>query len=96
MPRKTRKEKKVAAQHNKLRFLSDTKQSITISLPDSTDIKKSSPPSFLKESNKPNTQLAQEELHMRTFFLTDFRKSMVFITAIIALEICLYFASINH
>lgn len=37
-----------------------------------------------------------EETHMLTFFKKDLPKSLILIASIIGLEICLYFASINH
>lgn len=96
MPRKTRKEKKAAIRHNQLRFTKGVDQSITVSIPDSLDHKESS---FKNTTQLPDNLIDKndaESLQMRAYFLHDFKKSAACIAGIIALEICLYFASINH
>lgn len=90
MPRKTRKEKQAATLHKKMKYLKDAHQRYTITVPE--DISHFKQP--VSQSSSPRT-----EDHISTglsFFFADLNKSILFVVAIVALEISIYFASINH
>ncbi len=88
MPKKTKKEKIIADYRKKLKLLEQNSPSsspaVTVSL-ESPVAPKSSPLPHL-----PDTE------NVSFFFKKDFRKSLFLIAAIIGLEICLYFATINQ
>jgi hypothetical protein len=93
MPQKTRKEK-VAAQERKryqytiLESVPKKSDSVTTTLP--TEKQK------ISEPVKHLVSLNQEDESIKKYFLQDFKKSLLLIVAVLALEIFLYFARINH
>ncbi len=93
MPKKTKKEKLLAAYRKQLKIL----QSQTLehqSHPAPSSPKKEqlmSPPIKVKELS---VNISEEDLATRRFFFQDFQKSLILIGMIIALEIALYFVRI--
>lgn len=83
MPRKTRKEK-IAAAGRKKQFLTQ-----------SVSREEKQPKSESEKS--PSKQLINTEQEItKRYFLTDFRKSILYITIIFAIEILLYSASMSN
>ncbi len=95
MPKKTRQEKVLAAYRKKLRLLEQMNQPLTPEVVSSSAknaaIEK---PSFVKIEEKPT--IDREETLLKTFFIKDLRKSLLLVGLIIALEIIIYFGTINH
>ena len=87
MPKKTKKEKIIAAYRNKLRILYSTQPVITEKTPNAT---------APEQSGKEDFILSEQDKTTTTFFMGDFKKSILLILGIIALEIILYFATINN
>ncbi|PIS15465.1 hypothetical protein COT62_03495 [Candidatus Roizmanbacteria bacterium CG09_land_8_20_14_0_10_41_9] len=87
MPKKTKKEKIIAAYRNKLKILHLTQPTI----PDKTP-----PPSVSEQSGDTHFILSEQDKTTTGFFMADFKKSILLILGIIALEIILYFATINN
>jgi len=91
MPKKTKKEKIIADYRKKLKFIEQTSPALS-----SISHSKSPIVTNAAESRQPmpidNTKIKD----MLIYFKKDFRKSLILITGIIGLEICLYFATINQ
>lgn len=95
MPKKTRKEKVIAAYRKKLRLLEQMGQPTTPEV--ITYSAKSAPieePSSLEIEEK--STIDKEETALKTFFIKDLRKSLLLVGLIIALEIIIYFGTINN
>jgi hypothetical protein len=90
MPKKTREEKIVSASRKKLKLLQqlDAPQ-ITFEKP---ELKKSLTQQVVKEEFRPN----EKEITLKTFFIKDLRRSLLLSGLIIALEIIIYFGTINN
>jgi hypothetical protein len=86
MAKKTRKEKIIAQYRRKLQLL-EIKPNIKIS------------PSTIEEPVKKTLEvfqpidLSENDLVVKKYFISDFKKSLIIIVTIIALEIGLYFAT---
>ncbi len=99
MPKKTRREKVIAAYRKKLKLLKQMDKPATPQL-DASFAKgepveePTSAPSPLKIEEKYPT--SQEDTTLKTYFIKDLRKSLLLIAFIIALEIIIYFGTINH
>lgn len=96
MPKKTKREKRLAQEHKRTQLL----QKFTLQEPAPQPVQKAekkaqndSPEVRQKYLKSP---LTQEEKAMRGFFISDFRKSIIYISLIIALEIAVYFGTINN
>ncbi len=89
MPKKTKREKIMAAYRNKLRLLQQ--QSIKTDLPPVRITAKNEP--VIPVLNK-QAELSDEEKQINHYFLVDLKKSLVLIAIVITLEISLYFATI--
>ena len=87
MPKKTKKEKIIAIYRNKLRILHSTQPTIPEKV-----LQKAVP----ERSNEEHFILSEQDKTTAAFFIADFKKSMFLILGIIALEIILYFATINN
>lgn len=97
MPQKTRKEKQAAELHKKLKFLNDQKRSVTITLPPSvSELEKKIVTQAQPTVDRVVPHSDESLFPLRTYFFIDLKKSLLFIAAIVALEISLYYASINH
>lgn len=83
MPKKTRKEKILSAERKKTRLLQQISQPIT--------------PVVISSSPKIQKPVLDEtETGMKTFFIKDLKKSLLLVGLIIALEIIIYFGTINN
>jgi hypothetical protein len=90
MARKTKKEKIISQFRKQLMLL---------------QVQQKSPPLERKDVNPQVTKaietplkdsLSEKDWEISSYFVKDLKKSLVLITAIIALEFFLYFATINH
>lgn len=91
MPKRTKREKIIADYRKRLKLLQDNK----------IIINETSPSSLSSQSEEPKIdekkqKLFQTEDDVRTadYFKEDFKKSLILIAAVIALEISLYFVRI--
>lgn len=93
MPKKTKKEKIIAEYRKKLKLLqlSNTHQ-LSSSPPISVDRKPTASPAPAKQMYVSS----QEDQVISHYFTQDLKKSLLLIGGIIALEILLYFVSINN
>jgi hypothetical protein len=89
MSKKTKRQKVIAAYRNKLRLLQKDQQSEIV-----TQQEKPLEKQTLNDLPKPN--VSADLMLYRTYFLNDFRKSILFIGIILALEIVLYYGTINN
>lgn len=87
MPKKTKKEKIIAEYRNKLRILHSAQSTIPEKIPYSA---------LPERSDKEHYVLSEQDKTTAAFFMADFKKSLFLILGIIALEIILYFATINN
>ncbi len=88
MPKKTKKQKIIAQYRKKIKFLeTKTELSPAVKIPN-----KKQP----KEQETIKTTTADDSGKTADFFIQDFKKSLFLSFAIIALEIILYFATINN
>lgn len=92
MPKKTKKEKLLAAYRKQLRQLKENKNLSNSEVPAVEEIKEK--PVEKKVDLKKNNEQISEDIVLSKYFYMDFRKSLVFIVLIIALEIGLYFAKL--
>ncbi|MCL4364129.1 hypothetical protein M1328_02715 [Patescibacteria group bacterium] len=97
MSKKTKKEKIIAAYRKKLRLLQQTNQ--PTELPNQETVKTANKPEPVethhqKDEQKKQNETNKEDFVLRKYFFVDFRKSVVFIILIIALEIGIYFAKL--
>lgn len=95
MPKKTRKEKLISAERKKNRLLQQLNHPITIDInfspPQTTQVNKSG---VLKIQEK--NSFGEKDEAEKKFFIQDLRKSLLLIIFIIALEIIIYFGTINN
>lgn len=89
MSKKTKRQKVIAAYRNKLRLLQKDQQSQIITQREKPLEKKA-----VNTVQKPN--IAAELMFYRTYFIQDFRKSILLIGIILTLEIALYYGTINN
>ena len=87
MPKKTRREK-VLAKERRLKLLQ--KNQVYISEP--TPVKQIAQTESPTADKTPRPSPTQDKV--RTYFMVDFKKSLFFISIIIALEIAVYFGTI--
>ncbi len=94
MPKKTKREKILAKERHRLRLLQELQLQ---------QIPHSRESSSIKQTIPEKTQVAQspmpetgEEKSFRQYFLEDFKKSLLLIGFVIALEIAVYFGTINN
>lgn len=98
MPKKTRKEKVIAAYRKKIKLLEQMEKpstpGVTTSFAKSEPIGpiEDAPPIIIEEKPIIN----KEETALKTFFIKDLKKSLLLIGLIIALEIIIYFGTINN
>lgn len=94
MPKKSKKEKVIAAYHRKYKLLKETAVAVQKSDKFSTlDEKKviiKPPQKIISSDNN------EQDRTIRNFFLSDLKKTLFLIFSIIVLEIGLYFVSINN
>lgn len=90
MPKKTKKEKILAAYRKKLRLLEQTRPFETQPVLNNIN------PEVKKESKNKNALQSKktEPVQIPKFFIIDLRKSLILIILIIALEIGLYFVKL--
>lgn len=95
MPKKTRKEKVIAAYRKKLRLLEQMEKP---SIPEVTASFAKSAPAEEPPSAKIEEKytINKEDATLKTFFIKDLKKSLLLIGLIIALEIIIYFGTINN
>jgi hypothetical protein len=94
MPKKTRREKLLSAERKKLKLLQQYEQALnTLNIPTS---KKTAEATTSTAKKQQEIQLDEKDLDEKKFFLQDFRKSLMLIALIIALEIIVYFGTINN
>lgn len=86
MPKKTKKEKVLAMYHKKLRLLKNRE---VVSTSAQTKIQISAAPSHSSNKVKPVTIEPVNQ-----YFYSDFKKSLLLITAILGLEVSLYFVKL--
>ncbi len=93
MPKKTKKEKLLALYHKKIRLLENRQ---VISTPAQTKIPTSLSMSPINHETKTviTEPLTQERKQSNQYFFSDLKKSLIFITLIIGLEISLYFVKL--
>lgn len=101
MPKKTKREKIIAAYHKKLKLLQLQNKIIPNSVEISTEKNTLIPISNTINqastfSIKNNFENITEDETISKYFKKDFTKSSIIISIIILLEFSLYFASINH
>jgi len=96
MPKKTRKEKALSEQRRKLKLLEQLSQplSTVASSIDKTD--KASPKELKTDSSELEFTLSEAEMLSKKYFLKDLKKSLLLIGLVIALEIIVYFGTINN
>ncbi|MBI2051453.1 hypothetical protein HYT33_01695 [Candidatus Roizmanbacteria bacterium] len=81
MPKKTRKQKIVSGERRKLLLLSQM-ETVEIPRPSRQEVPSKHPP--------------EEDLKLKNYFLLDLKKSVVFILIVVALEIAVYYGTINN
>lgn len=91
MPRKTRKQKQLAALRKQTQTSYDVLETITIK--EKAPIQKSAE---IREPKKTNAPLGQEELIITKYFLSDFRKTIFLTVVIFSLEFFLYYVTMNN
>ena len=92
MPKKTKRAKRLAQEHKKALLL----QKFTIEEPVLRPQKSESAPVQIRKTTPVISLSSQGDVDMRSFFVSDFLKSLVLIVGIIALEIAVYFGTINN
>lgn len=92
MPKKTRREKVLAEQRKRERFLHIQ----NVVPPENKSIE--SIPIQIKEAayQQLKTYLSDEEVVIKSYFFIDLRKSLILISFVIALEFFFYFVSIKN
>lgn len=98
MPKKTRKEKVIAAYRKKLRLLEQMEKPSTPEVV--TSFAKGEPIEPIEDASpvriEEKSTVNKEETALKTFFIKDLKKSLLLIGLIIALEIIIYFGTINN
>ncbi|OGK18685.1 hypothetical protein A3G67_02335 [Candidatus Roizmanbacteria bacterium RIFCSPLOWO2_12_FULL_40_12] len=93
MPKKTKHEKNLARERKRLRLLQNLQQPETVAVREQINVEKAPAIEPLaSRDTKPNS----EEKVLLQHFKRDFKKSLVLIVSIIALEIAVYFGTINN
>ncbi len=93
MPKRTKKEKIIADYRKRLKLLQNSNVVIKQSSP-AVPLSQSEEPKI--DEKKPKVIETESDSQTAVYFKKDFRKSLILIAAVIALEISLYFASINN
>ncbi len=93
MPKRTKREKIISDYRKRLKLLHDNKiiiqrSSPLVPLSQSTELN--------RDEKKPKVIEIENDFQTAVYFKKDFKKSLILIAAVIALEISLYFASINN
>jgi hypothetical protein len=90
MPQKTRKEKLTAQSRKRFQY----------TIVESPSSRAQTPSTHTETAShvvpKYEYAMTKEDALIKTFFIADLRKSLIFIGLILALEILLYFARINN
>lgn len=94
MPKKTRSQKVIAAQRRRIRLLEEMTRSTSTEATIPSHKKTSSEQITTKIEEK--FPVDEKEMAPKTFFVKDLRKSLLLIALIIALEIIVYFGTINN
>ncbi len=89
MPQKTKKEKIIAEYRRRLQILQEHR--VTVQKSEPTTLSSQSKPVLPEMAMQP-----KDDSLIVSYFKNDFKKSLYLIAAVIALEILLYFASINN
>ncbi|MEO6508319.1 MAG: hypothetical protein ABIO02_00030 [Patescibacteria group bacterium] len=87
MPQRTKKEKQAAQQRKAVRY--------TI-VESADEPKTASPKKMLHVEKNLKFQSSEEDIAIKTYFLQDLRKSIVFIVCILGLELFLHFVRISN
>ena len=87
MPKRTRREK-VLAKERRLKLLQETRVYVS----ESTPIKQIAVVETKKVDETSRSSTSDDKVH--TYFISDFKRSLFFISIIIALEIAVYFGTI--
>lgn len=93
MPKKTKHEK-ILAKERRLKLLQKLYSSETSA--QTVHVKKQSISLSHATVTKSLSQEREDDLKARRYFLSDFKRSLAFITFVIALEIAVYFGTINN
>ncbi len=96
MPKKTKREKRLAQEHKRTQLLQKFTLQEPVFQPVQIEAKKTENISLEPKQKYVKSPLTQEERMISNFFISDFRKSIMLITFIIALEIAVYFGTINN
>ena len=96
MPKKTKREKRLAQEHKRTQLLQKFTLQETVVVPAAEEEKRVEIPTSVLAPKLAKSPLTQEETLMSKFFISDFRKSIMLIGIIIALEIAVYFGTINN
>jgi len=95
MPKKTKKEKIISEYRKRIRLLqqySSPESTQTLS-PTVSEVKK---PANNHQQTTVEIHVDEKELQLKTFFFKDLKRSALFISLIIALEIIIYFGTISN
>ena len=93
MPKKTRKQKLIAAYRQKIQLLQQN-QRVTFQRQISKNLPLTQPE--IKSPSLKINQDVSEDIALKKFFIQDFVKSIFLISFVIGLEIVLYFVSIKR
>lgn len=88
MTRKTKEEKKLAEYRRRLKLLKQ-------SSPQEKNTESDSDKTVLSVKNEPKREVSPEDIKQRLHFHKDLKKSLLFISLVITLEIIIYFATIK-